>query len=383
MLKAILSYALLSVMVSLVIGLITLVYGASIVMPDILDTWGGWELFIVVPVIIPLVILSGYSLAAYYMLLITAIIASCTWVFLTSYRGFLSELLMKARSREHSALFDIGGFVTVNVFVSLVLVIVFAALGATDTEAPSLGTTSEALFVLANASVWEELIVRVLLLGLPLLVIDIVRRRKDRRWHKYVLGGAIEIGAPEVALVVASSTIFGFAHYDGGWGVWKIIDAGIGGLMFGYLFLKFGLPSAIVLHFAIDYSSMPAEVFGLSDAYTTFLILLWLALGAVFFVYYIIRIWEFLTGARVLDERPGYAGAPWPQPTPYSFGSGLPSQPSPSPPSPGTIEGLPGQSPDQVPRQSFMGGYVCPSCGGTEARYVDGRYQCLRCGKLA
>lgn len=357
---------------SLVLGMAALVYGTSLVLPDIMNEWEGAVLFIAVPVLIPVAVLSGYSLAVYYILVVAAILASCTWVFLTGWRGFIGELTMKAKSREHSVLFDIGGFVTVNFFVSFFILIIATLLGAVDTEPPEMGTTSEMLYALANASVWEELIVRVLLLGVPLAFVDLARRRLKGRLYKYVLGGSIEIGAPELALVVASSTIFGFAHYDGGWGAWKILDAGIGGLTFGYLFLKFGLPSAIVLHFAIDYASMPTQVFGFSEAYEMFIVFLWLGLGLIFTVYYIIRIGEFLTGARVLEERPLYAGVAWPYPAErYQATYGTPVQCVPSqPPAPTAV------------RTWSSRGYVCPFCGGTEARYADGRFQCMRCGKL-
>ena len=359
--------------VSLLLGIVALIYGTSLVLPDIMNEWRGAALFIAVPVLIPIVTLSGYSLAAYYIFLIMAIVASCTWVFLTGWRGFLKELTMRAKSREHSVLFDIGGFVTVNFFVSFLIVVIVTALGADDTGVPEMGSTSEMLYALANASVWEELVVRVLLLGLPLGVVDILRRRRDRKWHKYVLGGSLEIGAPELALVVASSTIFGFAHYDGGWGSWKILDAGIGGLTFGYLFLKFGLPSAITLHFAIDYAGMPTQALGFSQAYEIFIVFLWLGLGAVFSVYYIIRTYEFLTGARVLEERPRYAAPPWPHPTQYYYPQtyGPPIQGPQAPPPP--MVGV---------RQGLLGGFVCPFCGGTEARYADGRFHCVRCGRL-
>ena len=34
------------------------------------------------------------------------------------------------------------------------------------------------------------------------------------------------------------------------------------------------------------------------------------------------------------------------------------------------------------PRSSEQGfGFVCPHCGGTEARYVDGKFECLKCGR--
>jgi hypothetical protein len=149
------------------------------------------------------------------------------------------------------------------------------------------------------------------------------------------------------------------------------------GVAFGYLYLRYGIAASITLHFAYDYLSMPGEVFS-EDLLLLLgvLLLIWLAAGAVFTGYYVVRIIEFLTGNKYWEEQPmpvAYA-APYPppyyQPQPYAQYP----QPSPGP-----------QSPYGPQPQLFdpSRGYVCPTCGNLEARWVDGRFQCLRCGHLS
>lgn len=391
--KALMAVCLLTVVASLVMGTIALVYGVGLVTPYILDTGYDFSLYIVLPVFVYILNLSGYALLTYYFILVAVIVACTAWVLLTSYKGFVKELTMKANPREHSAIFDIGGLVSVNAFMTFAILLVAILFGETNTGGPSGGDLEELLFQLANASVWEEVIIRILMIGLPLLVVDLVMRtinkrkqarnlpivkRQGRRWYQYILGGKFEIGLPEVALVIVSATIFGYAHYLGSWGFWKVPAASIGGIAFGYLFLRHGLPAAIVMHFTVDYSSAPSQVFGYSDTIEVLLIIFWLGLGFVFTFYYITRIGEFLTGRKLLEDRPAPTGVPWPQPVGYA-----PAQPqqyyyppqnpqAPMQPGPPAVE----------PQQAAYGGYVCPVCGYTEARYVNGRFQCLRCGNL-
>ena len=394
-LKAFFSFSVFTVIFSLVAGLAALIYGVGLVTPYILDTGYDYPLFIVIPMFVTLANLSGNILLAYYFVIVAAIIASCAWVFLTSYKGFLKELTVKAKPREHSPIFDISGLVFVNVFLTLVIVFLAVILGASDTESPDAGDLEATMFALANASVWEELIVRVLMIGLPLLVVDLVRKmldrgkqirnlpvmkRQDRRLYRYILGGKFDIGIPEVVLVIVSATIFGYAHYLGDWGFWKVPAAAIGGIAFGYLFLRHGLASAIVMHFAIDYAGVPSQVFGYSGVVESIMVLIWLGLGFVFTAYYLTRIGEFLTGQKFLEDGPPQlVPAPVPQAwgyqpayatqQPHQYGQYGSQQPS-------------GPPPPVVPGGAFYGGYVCPNCGYTQARWINGQFQCLRCGKL-
>ena len=377
--KSISSFVMLTFVAQLVLSIVALFYGMKWVVPAILDEWHGFNLILITPVIIKLLTVSGYFLLVFYFFLIGAIVSSCTWVFVTSIRGFSKELSMTAVSREHSPLFETCGLLFATLFFSVLVALLFRT---TASDVPSAGTLQESLFLLANASVWEELIVRVLLIGLPLILVNLLRKNRLNKWHSYFLGGGFKIGTPEAILIVVSAAIFGYAHYVGGWGAWKIIPASAGGLAFGYLFLKFGLAASIMLHFATDYLGMPIEVFnsnGLS-LITGVGILIWLGFGVIFFSYYLTRIGEFLSGRKL----PGASRAP--VPTPWFDPR---TQDSFRPPAYGPYDvhqsgWNQGTAADPSPSQQyvFSGGYVCSRCGNTQARWVDGKFQCMRCGLL-
>jgi len=218
------------------------------------------------------------------------------------------------------------------------------------------------------------------LIGAPLLAIDLLRKRRASKPYRYLLGGGFKIGLVEVALILVSATLFGLAHYDS-WGAWKIFPAAVAGAAFGYLFLRHGLAAAIVLHFAFDYLSMPTMVFtdslGLTVAYFAG-VLLWAGLGLVFFTYYVIRMAEFVTGKKYLDERPQIVGAPALFPQAYAPSGAYAATAQ----VPGTTPPYGRQTgqPLQVPRSPFTDGYVCPMCGHTQARWADGKFRCMRCG---
>jgi hypothetical protein len=363
----------------LVLSIVTLFYGMKWVVPAILDEWHGFDMIVIAPVIVKFLTISGYSLLVFYFFLIGAIVSSCTWVFVTSIRGFSKELSMTAVSREHSPLFETCGLLFATLFFSVLVALLFRT---TASEVPSTGTLQESLFLLANASVWEELIVRVMLIGLPLLIVDLLRRNRRYKWHSYLLGGGFKIGAPEAVLIAISAAIFGYAHFTGGWGAWKIIPASAGGLAFGYLFLRFGLAASIMLHFATDYLGMPIEVFnsiGL-NLITGVGILIWLGFGIIFFSYYLTRIGEFLTGQRLFDAR--RALVPTPSVDPGTRNLFPPPVYDPyNAQQPGWNQGA-AADPNPPQHHGFSGGYVCPRCGSTQARWIDGRFRCMRCGLL-
>jgi len=371
----------LSFLLQLALSAIVLVYGATIVAPEIMDSWEGFPLFLVLPVIVEIVTLSGTALLAYYFLLIAAILASCAYFFAKGTRPYLRELTMSAKSREHSIIFATIGLLFATVFFSLLIALLVSP---SEDELPEAATTAEYLFLLANASVWEEVIVRVLMIGLPMLVIDLVRRKWQTRLRSYIFGGGFRMGMPEVSLLVASSLIFGFAHFTSGWGAWKILPATVGGLAFGYLFLRYGIAASITMHFGTDYLTMPIEVsdsFGLA-VITGIGIVVWAAFGLIFFTYYTIRVIEFLSGTKLFEPAPTPEPVTfaWPYVTPISPPTNNGQWPGDQRPAdPGTM-GRPRATVPPPRSGSVVGGYVCPRCGGVEARWRDGRFECLRCG---
>jgi len=375
------SYIMLSFLVQLVASVIVLVYGSSIVSPEIMDNWSGFELFLVLPVVVPIVTLSGSVLLAYYYLLIAAIIASCAVFFLKGVKPFSRELIMGGKSREHSVIFATTGLLFATLFFSLVFALIS---NPSEEDLPAATTKAEYLFLLANASVWEEVIVRVLMIGLPLVLVDLARRKRMTKPRSYLLGGGFTIGIPEMTLLLASSVIFGLAHYTSGWGAWKIVPATVGGLAFGYLFLRYGIAASVTLHFGTDYLSMPSEVTdSLAVAVVTGVgVVVWAAFGLIFFAYYITRIVEFLTGRRLFEQKATpvpqqYPGtSPWAPPQqPYYDQQRAGEQPMPLGTTMGTSEAA--RPPD---RGASTYAYVCPRCGSIEARWKDGRFECLRCG---
>jgi len=377
-LKGLVSYGVLTFLAYLVIATVTLVYGISMVSPEIVDH--SYPLYVVIPWIVTIATISGTALLAYYYLIVAAILASVALFLLSSHTTYISELKMKAKSREHSAIFDVAGLLFAILFFNTAVVLLVQLMGG---EVEGVGEELdvwEMLFVLANASVWEELVTRVLLVGIPLILVHRLKGGLHPGRHRYILGGGFRMGRPEVILILASSLMFGFAHLAGGWGAWKILPTAVAGMAFGYLFLRYGLASAIVLHFGIDYMQMPMSVFDsfAVEVLTILAVLLWLCLGLITFIYYVTRVVEFVTDTRLLEPKPRAVPMTWT----YPGGQPVPQSDPRYPPAPQPAWTYP--PPVQTPPPpGATWGFVCPNCGHLEARWIDGRFQCLRCGHLS
>ena len=378
--KAIVAMSALSLVVFILFDTVTLLYGISIVLPEVGNS--SYPLYLVAPTLIMMVYISGAALQGYYIFLVAAITVSVAWLLWKSAPDFIEEISMRSTSRKHSAVLDLCMLMFAITFMNFAIVFLMLLAGYDPTDAVGDADLWELLFLLANASVWEEIVSRVLLIGIPLLLYDYVSKRLKTKKQAYVLGGGFELGIPETCLLVASSVFFGFAHFEG-WGSWKVFPAAVAGVAFGYMFLRHGLASAIVLHFAFDYLSIPGDVFGDSVALVTIVLtLIWIAIGLACFIYFLTRIGEFVTGSKYLEP---FIPAPTPvwftQPRPYA---------DPNRPSQQSVEPYRASEPASVPviytqqpaNRGPLGGYVCPACGHTQARWINGRFQCLRCGNL-
>ncbi len=369
--------------VYLVVCLAILLYGMEIVFPE-LET-RSFTLPIVFFDVLPFITLKGPLLYGWYLFLVSAIVLSAMWVFFGSARGFVKELTMKSAARDHSPFFDMCGLMFAVFFINTIIVLAMMAMGSEVTDPIEEAETWELLLLLANASVWEELIIRVLMIGLPLIAVDAAMKRGFKKPHKYVLAGGVSIGRAEVAMILVSSVIFGFAHLEG-WGAWKVFPSGLAGVAFGYIYLKHGLAASIMLHFSFDYLSMPLLVFDDSIALALVVgigILLWIGLGLLFAIYFTIRIVEFLSRKTYFDHIGGGAVAPVPARTMYQ-------QPYPASQT-GGWGGVGRQSDHESYRFADRSGatapssrsyFVCPVCGSTGARWMAGKMQCLSCGRL-
>jgi hypothetical protein len=114
------------------------------------------------------------------------------------------------------------------------------------------------MVLLAEASVWEEVVSRIMFIGLPLFIIK-GKGMKIMDRSKFLFGGFNEFGKSEIILILISSSIFGLAHL--GWGPWKVLPTFIAGALFGYLYIRVGLHAAIAMHFLFDYSGFIFDLF--------------------------------------------------------------------------------------------------------------------------
>ena len=212
---------------------------------------------------------------------------------------------------------------------------------------------------------------------MPLLLIAIATNKVKDPKH-YILGGGFQFGKAELVLLVFSSLMFGIAH-SFNWDLFKVLPAFIAGLAMGYLFLKFGLYAAIMFHFFTDYLSISLSVWPNNNDLQTglsLLILVFVVVGVVYFVHYAFKATELFFGIKLIKAKPVQTAQPY---YPPYYPSG---QVYYSPSYPPYQPGPPVQPPPQPPKAQESGfGFICPHCGGNEARYVDGKFECLRCGR--
>jgi len=369
-------------------NVIVLIWGVGQVVPNV--DGHSTSLFIITPWLVEILRVGDSGLAIYFVLLVAAIVASFIWMLKKSLHKFAHELTFQIHDEGHSPLYMISTLFFAVIAFNIIFYLIVDLTG-TSPSVPSQGAELwEVLFSYAQASVWEELITRVLLLGVPLFLVAIALNKVKDPKH-YILGGGFEFGRAELALLLFSSAMFGFAH-SFNWDLYKVIPAFLAGLAMGYLFLKFGLYASIMFHFFTDYLSISTSIWQNNTGLQMglgLLILLFIAIGAIYFVHYSIKAIELFTGKKLIKQKAAPAAQAYYPPQPYynPYGQGYypyqyppygyqqyqypPVQPNQQPQAPPTEP--------RGPEQGF--GFVCPHCGGTEARYVDGRFECLKCGR--
>ena len=375
---------------------------------------------------------------AYYGFLVAAIALACLYYSIRERKLFLAALFapfeqIGARLRSMSAWVAIAQTWLAVTFVQVAIILVLEAIGPPPSSpiTATAGNVWVLLFELANASVYEELVFRALLIGVPLalgslaLNAGLARRRTPqggsaRRSLHYLVGGNLRATSSRESLLAAwvllfaSSALFGLAHAPG-WGWWKVVPAMVAGLGFGYLFLRHGVGAAIIAHFATNYvSALSWEGVGgvPLDILVGLLFFVLAIAGSGFLGWYVIYafeqardLWRRFTshpirqpasvGGGQVPPAAAYASPPpgWPAPPgappPPTAGYGPPPT-WPAPPQAASVL----RDPNQVPREYTptyrppVYGYPpvrfqCPSCGWVEATYDNGHFTCRRCGRTA
>ena len=252
-------------------------------------------LFVITPEIVPIFRMDGAVLVLYVFLVVMAITASFSYIVLTSALPTLKETMTGATGR-HSKMLTIGGLFFAAYFVTFINYLLVDAAGVSP-NVPDFGSYPvwNQIYSSASAVFWEEIISRVLLIGVPLLWIDLLfRRRMLLPPRKYLLGGADRFGPAEIGLVVFSGMMFGLGHVWS-WDIWKIMPTIIGGFCFGYLFIRFGLYASIMFHMCFNFLSVPTFFISEGQAFALdlFILFVWMPAGLMFIVYYLLKLKKF------------------------------------------------------------------------------------------
>ncbi len=117
----------------------------------------------------------------------------------------------------------------------------------------------------------EEFGFRFLIVGLVALVLSLGMHWKSALkslWRPAACYETDEIGSQKAAVVwavvVLGAVAFGFAHIasGSGWELGKLPEATYGGLVLGYLYVKYGFHVAVLTHWGIDYLGSAFAFYG-------------------------------------------------------------------------------------------------------------------------
>ncbi len=169
--------------------------------------------------------------------------------------SFAFLIYLAFRKRE---LLGLYGFVYV-VYTLLLLLGSVAIPGPKTSPIPSpiehptqvLKVIYEVLF----APLWEEFHFRLLVVGVPLFIYAMVKKRPW--WYIF---GKVKKEDFKVAwpFIIASGVIFGLMHKMGGWGWYKVPGTIFVGICLAYFFARYGFHTSIFFHFSINTFSVLA-----------------------------------------------------------------------------------------------------------------------------
>ena len=344
-------------LVLLAVNVCIMIWGAGLVIPQAWDT--RTALFLVTPWIVKIVSLPGIWFVVIYVLYIIAAFVSFLALLWNSRKTLVKEL--RFQPTEHSPAYMMITLFMAVLSMNVAYYIIIGLLGIDASSGGADGELWESLYSLLRASVWEEVICRILYIGLPLAAIYLYKG-SDRPAYRYIIGGGFKFGTWEKFFLVFSSTIFALAHVFS-WDLYKVLPTFVAGLALGYLFLKYGVYASIMLHFLIDYLSFPMEVWpsDTTDLAMGIFLLVAEIVGLIYMVYYGVRCAELFSGRRLWRWKSKRPVAAYYEPL-----SSKPYQPAPMPTSAPANPGF---------------GFMCSYCGSTEASYRDGKFQCSKCGK--
>ncbi|MDI3483183.1 MAG: hypothetical protein PWQ88_1054 [Candidatus Methanomethylophilaceae archaeon] len=311
--------------------------------PDVIANIGeiGYYVFLIVPFILELFVVYGYGAVIIYLAVMAILVAS--WVLLLKNSRTLGRELAGEVDKKPSAAFSVATLFAAVLLVNYIVIFILEQTGNTAAAPVSSGVPVwYMLFSFLNASVYEELISRCLLIGVPLMVLTLLGA-KEGKWWRPIVGGT-GMGKAEKCLILFSATFFALGHLES-WDAWKLLPTFAAGLAMGYLFVEYGLYASVMFHFSFNFLSAP--IYFTESLAVTFLfgmlMLGFMVLGVPFLLLYTKMALEGVMGKSIQIKKE-------------------------------TISEI-REDPYPLPVA------VCPQCGFRGAIYEDGYLICPQCGK--
>ena len=123
---------------------------------------------------------------------------------------------------------------------------------------PSADSNLAQFYMITISPLVEEPVFRVILVGVPVFAIYTHRMSLSflarALWHPARFLHVYD-KKRMIAVVLAGGIVFGVAHVISGdhWGVDKLVQASVAGVILGYVYCKYGLACSIILHWSTNY----------------------------------------------------------------------------------------------------------------------------------
>ena len=146
---------------------------------------------------------------------------------------------------------------SILVLISAVITIIQESFGIV-TEPPDTANDLILFLQISLAPITEEIGFRLILIGIPLFLIyshkSSIKFFFKSLWNPYSNLHVYE-KRKAIVLIIGVGIFFGIAHVLSGepWTEGKILQASIGGIILGWVYFRYGLTAAIILHWATNY----------------------------------------------------------------------------------------------------------------------------------
>ena len=182
-------------------------------------------------------------------------------IFLGPRKNFInaiSDILSNEKtSFTNNHMLNVIQWFSILVLISALITIIQESFGII-TEPPDTANDLILFLHISIAPITEEIGFRLVLIGIPLFLIyshkSSIKFFFKSLWSPYSTLHIYE-NKKAIAIIIAVGIFFGIAHVISGepWTTGKILQASIGGIIIGWVYFRYGLAAAIILHWATNY----------------------------------------------------------------------------------------------------------------------------------